>query len=227
MSRIVRKLHTGDILLVPTYYYFMPQRTMAKVIDFGQDFILETIEDNIKKMTGEEVYNQLQLLIPQDIKEEDIGIDIVKKVIKLTNQKYVHAEIYLKNGWSLQAFLNGTKLMKYKPSMYQKFDVCRFKGVDEGKILELVDEYWNLPYDYTGKAIQLVGTLLETPFKQIFGIENLEDKINDLIPYKNAKSVTAQSLIGRMLSQQNISFEQDLQTISLDDIVNHERQKIL
>jgi len=39
-------------------------------------------------------------------------------VVRLAQQEYIHAEIYLGRGWVLAGWFEGVKLVKYKPSVF-------------------------------------------------------------------------------------------------------------
>lgn len=217
MKNIVN-LKTGDVLLLPIYYYSQPYKSLSSVVDFGADFIIENMQKQIQKLAGEKVANLIFGLIPKDIDSDKITSELVKKVTSLTNVRYIHAELYLENGWTLQAYTNGVKLTKYKPSAFQKFDVYRFKNVDEEGLISLVNKYWNLPFDYSSQVISAVQELIDLPMKKFFGFENLEEKTENFMRYDDPSKVSSGELCARMLKEAGAEIEGEIEYISPDDL---------
>lgn len=225
MSRNIIKLQAGDILLLPVYYYSQPYKTLSDVIDFSADFLIDTIENSLEKLIGKQATSMLKQIIPQDIDSDEITTSIVRKAMEITDVKYIHQEIYLQNGWTLSAHMNGVKLIKYKPSALQKFDIYRFNDADEKRIIDSVEKYWNLPFDYSSQAISRVQELLSLPMRTVFGVEDLEDKIEGFLDYDNEENVSSGELCARILDEAGIKMGNSLEYISPQDLseISHAR----
>ena len=217
IERSIVKLQTGDVLLLPIYYYSQPYKSLAEIVDFGVDFVLDTVKNALEKLVGEKAANMIMQIIPPEMDSEKITLAIVKKVLAITDVKYVHQEMYLQNGWVLSAQLNGVKLIKYKSTAIQNFDVARFEGIDKEKVLESVYKYWNLPYDYAGKAISTLTDFLSLPFKKLFGIEDLEGSVEGFLEYEDNSAFQSGSLCAKILKDAGVNIDK-VKYVSPDDL---------
>jgi|GEM_PF-2866271 len=59
IERSIVKLQTGDVLLLPIYYYSQPYKSLAEIVDFGVDFVLDTVKNSLEKLVGEKAANMI------------------------------------------------------------------------------------------------------------------------------------------------------------------------
>lgn len=220
MSIKITKLETGDILLSPLYYYTAPYKFLESAVGIGAYTCKETIIKSIKTLIGENGYDLLTKYIPVDSSPDDVSVQSAKAIINFFGNKYIHSEIYLKNGWVLSAYTEGSKLVKYKPDSYAYFDVYRADGINKDTVLDLVDKYWNLPYDYTSTTINAIIEFISAPMKNLFGMQDVEDKIENFLPYDNKNKVMCSELVSRILEESGFKFNEKLEFISPSDLAS-------
>jgi len=56
-----------------------------------------------------------------------LGANVTELIPKLIDNPYLHAELYIGNGYSIAAWLNGVHVVKYPLSTLMKFDIYRHK----------------------------------------------------------------------------------------------------
>lgn len=220
----IDKLQPGDVLLLPTYYYSEPYKALKNQIEFKAELFLEGMINYMKKILGETIQNAILSLVPPTA--EFVSSAVAKQVVRLAQQEYIHAELYLGKGWVLAAWLSGVKLLKYPPSHYQMVDVLRFEGVDAERMLKAVDKYWNLPYDYASLGLNSIAEIVGA-FGKFVGYEDLEEKVQDLLAYNNPKNMICSELVQRMLHEGGIEFDQPFEFISPQDLKEHPKAKLI
>ena len=217
---VMEKLEPGDVLVLPTYYYSQPYKALKSQIEFKADQLLAAMIDYMKKVLGERVQGQILKLVPPA--QDFISKAVAEQVVRLAQQEYIHAEIYLGRGWVLAGWFEGVKLVKYKPSVFQMFDVVRYEGLDKEKMFKAVDKYWNLPYDYASLGVNSIIELISA-FGNFVGYEDLEEKIEDWLPWDNPKAMMCSELVARMLMEGGVEFDKP-EFISPQDLVQHPKQ---
>ncbi len=202
----------------------MPYNILKNQVEFNAQRILEGIVTYMRKVLGNQIQEAIMKLVPPTA--QFVSEQVAKEVVKLAGQEYIHQEIYLKNGWVLAAYGNGTKLVKYPPSQYHVFDVVRFEGVDKEKVLAAVDKYWNLPYDYTSLGLNTIAEIFGA-FGKFAGFEDLEDKVQGFLRYDNPNAMICSELVQRMLQEGGVKFDQPLEYISPSDLKDHLQARLL
>ena len=219
----IEKMEPGDVLLLPTYYYSQPYKALESQIEFKAEAALSSMVEYMKKVLGERVQNQIMTLVPPT--QKMISKAVAEQVVILSGQTYIHAELYLGKGWVLAGWFEGVKLIKYKPSAFQVFDVVRYKGLDKDKMLKAVDKYWNLPYDYQSLGINSIIEIVNA-LGNFVGYEDLEEKIEDWLPWDNPRAMICSELVARMLMEGGIQFKKP-EFISPQDLLEHPDQKLI
>lgn len=135
--------------------------------------------------------------------QDNFGNIVDKIATAVTGQKYLHAELYLGEGWVLSATVNGVRLNKYSTStIIKNFDIHRATfDYDAEKIRTIVKDYHNLRYDFISLYLNIIDTI-----SSIFGIKFQ-------FPYDTKYMVICSELIARIYKDlYGIEFEGEYTT---------------
>ncbi len=131
----------------------------------------------------------------------------------LTNHKYIHAELYLGNGWVLAGTFEGVKL--YKPDLRTLLSAHIFRPptpVNGEELRKVVVKYFNLEYDWASLLLNAIPEILS------FGNEQLERMIEDWLNYKNERKMICSEVIARIYKELGYEFEANSELVTPDDI---------
>jgi len=147
-----------------------------------------------------------------------LGKDFADFLAKIEKHNYIHAELYLGNGYTLAAWFNGVHLVRYNMNIFSQFDVFRYKGFTQNNqkiIKENVKKYFNKEYDFVSLILNGLPEMLS------LGIEPLEQYLQKQIPYSNPNKLICSELIARMYADAGIMFETDPEFVTPDDLAEN------
>jgi len=146
--------------------------------------------------------------------EKYFGKKIADFLSAIEHHKYIHAELYVGNGYSIAAWFNGVHLVSYPLEAFDKFDVFRTKLTDEqkAKMRGVILEYFNMPYDFMSLILNGLPEILS------FGIEPLERLIENYLNYDNPNAVICSELVARVYEQVGVKIEPHAEFVTPDDI---------
>ncbi len=141
---------------------------------------------------------------------ENFGTTIENILTSLTGQEYLHAELYLGEGWVLSATVNGIKLNKYSAqSLLDNFDIFRPKfKVDEQELVNQVKNHHNKRYDFVSLYLNIIDTI-----SQLFG-----KKFQ--FPYDSKYMLICSEMISRIYEDMGISFHENSEYVTPQDLAN-------
>lgn len=158
-----------------------------------------------------------------DIIASILGQNVAKIVKNITDQDYLHAEMYIGNGYIMAAWMNGVHIAKYPLSILAKFDVYRHR---DKRIKALIRErikddlkafvkgettkYINKPYD--------LQSLILNSVSEIVGIVKNEEQFENSLGYDNPHAYICSEMIARIYHDVGVNIKQNLEFISPDDI---------
>jgi hypothetical protein len=131
----------------------------------------------------------------------------------LTNHKYIHAELYLGNGWVLAGTFEGVKL--YKPDLKTLLSAHIYRPpmpVSSEELRKVVTKYFNLEYDWASLLLNAIPEILS------FGNEQLERMIENWLGYKNERKMICSEVIARIYKDLGYEFEPNAEFVTPDDI---------
>jgi len=132
---------------------------------------------------------------------------------KLVNHNYIHAELYLGNGWVIAGWFNGVKL--YKPSLQLLSTVHIYRPpieVDKDKLKESVKKYFNYEYDWVSLILNGLPEIIS------FGNEQIEKIVEDWVKYSDDQKLICSELIARIYEDLGYKIEPRAEFVTPDDI---------
>jgi hypothetical protein len=131
----------------------------------------------------------------------------------LTNHEYIHAELYLGNGWVLAGTFEGVKL--YKPDLRTLLSAHIYRPptpVNSEELRKVVTKYFNLEYDWASLLLNAIPEILS------FGNEQLERMLENWLNYKNENKMICSEVIARIFKDLGYEFEPNGDFVTPDDI---------
>lgn len=183
------ELKTGDVILCPA-------KNTNGIYTAMNSWLVNTFKDNIIiKVVGKAILDYL-----------------TNNVFK---HKYIHAEIYLGNGWQMGAWFNGVHLWKPPLQYFSAVHIYRTKKpLDSAKILKKAKKEFNKNYDFTSLILNSAIEILS------LGNEEREQALESAIKqlYDNSNSVICSELVARILKASNVIIEPTEEYVTPDDI---------
>lgn len=152
-----------------------------------------------------------------------LGQNTAKLIKNLTDQDYLHAEMYIGNGYIMASWLNGVHIAKYPISVLSKFDVFRHrnkrvKAVIRERIKDDLKafingettKYINKPYD--------LQSLILNSISEIVGIVANEEDFENSLNFDNPHAYICSEMIARIYADAGVKIKDNLEFISPDDI---------
>lgn len=141
---------------------------------------------------------------------ENFGTMVENMITGLTGQKYLHAELYLGEGWVLSATVNGVKLNKYSTeTLLKNFDIFRPKfEIDESVLLNQIKDNHNKRYDFISLYLNIIDTI-----GQMFG-KKFE------FPYDTKFMLICSELIARIYEKMGATFHENVEYITPQDLAD-------
>lgn len=133
----------------------------------------------------------------------------------LTNHRYIHAELYLGNGWIIAAAFDGVKLYKAPLAVIAKAHIYRAPiTIDENKLRETVKQYFNYEYDWTALILNGIPEVLS------FGNEQIERIIENWLDYTDEQKLICSELVAKFFEEQGFKIEPRGDFVTPDDIAD-------
>jgi len=151
--------------------------------------------------------------------EKYLGKDFADKVASLEKHKYIHAEIYVGNGFILAGWFNGVKLLQPPLHYIAKFDIYRNSKMDDAKrylMKKKVAKYFNAPYDFASLILNGIPEVLS------LGFEPLERYFEKQLPYSDPSKLICSELVARLYKDIGIEIEENPEFVTPDDIAENE-----
>ncbi|AJW76936.1 hypothetical protein X275_01445 [Marinitoga sp. 1197] len=162
-----------------------------------------------------------------------LGQNIAKLIKNITDQDYLHAEMYIGNGYIMAAWLNGVHIAKYPLEILRHFDVYRHrnkrvKTIIREKIKEDLKAFVNgETTKYIARPYDLQSLILNS-VSEIIGIVADEENFEDSLNFDNPNAYICSELIARIYHDAGVDIKQNLEFVSPDDIAKSEEMiKIL
>ena len=164
-------------------------------------------------------YTILNDLVEKQFGDNQVAKFVAKLLIdqfsKVIRHNYMHAELYLKNGWQIGAWLNGVHTWHPPLSYYTSVHIYEptFE-FDEKKFFEAVKKYKESKYDF---ASLVLNTIVEV---WALGSDVTESSLEDAFAkyYKNEDQLICSELVGRVYKDLGIQIERDPEYLTPDDI---------
>jgi uncharacterized protein YycO len=161
------------------------------------------------------------LLLPKEeapglytIAEKFFGKDVADFLAKIEHHRYIHAELYLGNGYSIAALFNRVHLVSYPLKAFDRFDVYRYNLSDYQKLKmrDVALEYFNKPYDFASLILNGLPEILS------LGMEPIERLIENYLNYDNPNAMICSELVARVYEKVGVKIEPRAEFVTPDDI---------
>lgn len=132
---------------------------------------------------------------------------------------YIHAEIYVANGWQMGAWFDGVKVWKPPLNYFGLVHVYRLKPelkkvITIENMLEAVRKYFNREYDFPSLILNALIQILS------FNSEKREAKLQaDFGLYANERVICSE-LVAKIYEDIGITIEHNSEFVTPDDIAN-------
>lgn len=134
--------------------------------------------------------------------------------------EYGHSEIYYGAGYGLGSMSNGSRFGQYDLSLLSNLTILRHKeNVDEPKMRNSIEKFWNNPYDY--------DSLMRNTLTEILNILYLEEIIEDMWDIDTPKENICSEIIARIYDDYGLDFTDKEEWISPMDILKNENFEII
>jgi hypothetical protein len=150
--------------------------------------------------------------------EKYLGKNVAKFLAQIEKHEYIHAEIYVGNGFVLAGWFNGVKLIRPPLQYISKFDIYRHEKMDDEKrktIQQSVAKYFNAPYDFASLILNGIPEVLS------LGIEPLERYLEKQIDYSDPEKLICSELVARLYRDAGIFIEDNPEFVTPDDLAEN------
>lgn len=145
--------------------------------------------------------------------KEKFGKIVADILSSFYGHQYMHAEVYLGNGYAIGAWTDGVKIYKIPLNILGLYHVYRCKyPIDEKMIDNSISELFNLPYGWEKLFVNTIITLLS------FGNESLEKMYEEHFKLNMKDKVICSELVARIYEKQGIIIERQAEFTTPDDI---------
>lgn len=142
-------------------------------------------------------------------------------LIAATGDKYIHAAIYVGQGYQLAADGVGVHLYKMPMSAVAQTDIYRYKALDTTKIKQAVNKYFNAPYDYVDLLLNGALEVLSV------NIPLLKEFYEGFINYENPTQMICSELVARVYRFAGYPIAVNDEFCSPEDIARNPNFKLL
>lgn len=175
----------------------------------------------LPKENTQGVYTFLLDLINKQFGDNAIAKVVAKLLLdqfsSILGHRYMHAELYLNNGFQMGAWFNGVHVWKPSLSYYSIAHIYEPKvPVDVAKLVEVAKKYKEAKYDFTSLVLNAVITVLSLGNE--INEQAFEEQFKKL--YVNENDLICSELISRIYQDLGYKIERESEYVTPDDISN-------
>lgn len=154
-----------------------------------------------------------------------LGYKITDLVVNVTDQDYLHAEMYIGNGYIMASWLNGVHIAQYPIQLLSKFDVYRHRSKRVKALIRehLQDDFKDFiagrSTKYINKPYDLQSLILNT-VSELAGLVVDEERFENSLGYDNPDRFICSELIARIYHDVGVDLKRNLEFVSPDDLAN-------